>query len=36
VRDLILKMSMSVDGFVSDLDGTNTWVFGADQIYRPA
>jgi dihydrofolate reductase len=31
VRDLILKMSMSVDGFVSDLDGRNTWVFGADQ-----
>ena len=31
VRDLILKMSMSVDGFVSDLDGRNTWMFGADQ-----
>jgi dihydrofolate reductase len=30
VRDLILKMSMSVDGFVSDLDGRNTWMFGAD------
>jgi dihydrofolate reductase len=24
-------MSMSVDGFVSDLDGRNTWMFGADQ-----
>ena len=30
MRDLILKMSMSVDGFVSDLDGRNTWMFGAD------
>jgi dihydrofolate reductase len=31
VRDLILKMSMSIDGFVSDLEGRNTWMFGADQ-----
>ncbi|WP_281069151.1 dihydrofolate reductase family protein [Rhizobium sp. CIAT894] len=31
MRDLILKMSISVDGFVSDLDGRNTWMFGADQ-----
>jgi dihydrofolate reductase len=31
VRDLILKMAISVDGFVSDLGGTNTWMFGADQ-----
>jgi dihydrofolate reductase len=31
VRDLILKMAISVDGFVSDLDGRNTWMFGADQ-----
>ena len=31
MRDLILKMSMSLDGFVSDLDGRNTWMFGADQ-----
>lgn len=31
MRDLILKMSMSVDGFVSDLDGANKWMFGADQ-----
>ncbi len=31
MRDLILKMSMSLDGFVSDLDGTNKWMFGADQ-----
>jgi dihydrofolate reductase len=34
VRDLILKMSMSIDGFVSDLDGANTWMFGADQEAR--
>ena len=31
MRDLILKMSISVDGFVSDLEGRNTWMFGADQ-----
>jgi len=31
VRDLILKMSISIDGFVSDLDGRNKWMFGADQ-----
>jgi dihydrofolate reductase len=31
MRDLILKMSMSLDGFVSDLDGRNTWMFGADE-----
>ena len=31
MRDLILKLAMSVDGFVSDLDGRNTWMFGADQ-----
>jgi dihydrofolate reductase len=31
MRQLILKMGMSVDGFVSDLDGTNRWMFGADQ-----
>lgn len=31
MRDLILKMSMSIDGFVSDLDGANTWMFGSDQ-----
>ncbi|MET3667046.1 dihydrofolate reductase family protein [Caulobacter sp. 1776] len=30
MRDLILKMTMSVDGFVSDLEGRNTWMFGAD------
>ncbi len=34
MRDLILKMSMSVDGFVSDLDGGNTWMFGSDQESR--
>jgi dihydrofolate reductase len=31
VRDLILKMAISIDGLVSDLDGRNTWMFGADQ-----
>ena len=31
MRDLILKMAISIDGFVSDLDGQNTWMFGADQ-----
>jgi dihydrofolate reductase len=31
MRDLILKMAISIDGFVSDLDGRNTWMFGADQ-----
>ena len=30
MRDLILKMAMSLDGFVSDLDGRNGWMFGAD------
>ncbi len=30
MRELILKMSMSLDGFVSDLDAQNTWMFGAD------
>ncbi len=34
MRDLILKMSISIDGFVSDLDGRNTWMFGADQEPR--
>jgi dihydrofolate reductase len=24
-------MAISIDGFVSDLDGRNTWMFGADQ-----
>lgn len=31
MRDLILKMTISIDGFVSDLDGANRWMFGADQ-----
>ena len=31
MRELILKMAISVDGFVSDLEGRNTWMFGADQ-----
>ena len=31
MRDLISKVAMSIDGFVSDLDGGNTWMFGADR-----
>ncbi|MBN9242812.1 MAG: dihydrofolate reductase family protein [Mesorhizobium sp.] len=31
MRELILKMTISVDGFVSDLDGRNGWMFGSDQ-----
>lgn len=31
MRELILKMTMSVDGFVSDLEGANKWMFGSDQ-----
>ncbi|MBA8899515.1 dihydrofolate reductase family protein [Phyllobacterium sp. P30BS-XVII] len=31
MRDLILKMAISIDGFVSDSDGRNSWMFGADQ-----
>lgn len=31
MRDLILKMSISIDGFVSDPDGRNQWMFGTDQ-----
>jgi dihydrofolate reductase len=34
VRELILKMSMSVDGFVSDLSGRNEWMFGADEAAK--
>ncbi len=30
MRELVLKMSMSLDGFVSDVEGTNTWMFGGD------
>lgn len=30
MRELILKMSMSADGFVSDLEGANTWMYGSD------
>jgi len=30
MRDLILKMSITLDGFVSDLEGTNKWMFGSD------
>lgn len=31
MRELVLKMSMSLDGFVSSLDGRNDWMFGGDQ-----
>ena len=34
MRELILKMSISIDGFVSDLDGANAWMFGPDQAAR--
>lgn len=34
MRDLILKMSISLDGFVSDRDGTNSWMFGSDQAAK--
>lgn len=30
MRELILKLSMSMDGFVRDLAGTNTWMYGDD------
>ena len=30
MRELILKLAISVDGFVSDLEGKNMWMFGAD------
>lgn len=30
MRELILKMSISVDGFVSDLEGANGWMYGSD------
>jgi dihydrofolate reductase len=30
MRELILKMSMSLDGFISDLAGTNKWLYGSD------
>jgi dihydrofolate reductase len=31
VRDVILKMSVSIDSFVSDLEGGNRWMFGGDR-----
>ncbi len=31
MRELVLKMSMSLDGFVGSLDGATPWMFGADQ-----
>ncbi|WP_419729813.1 dihydrofolate reductase family protein [Lichenicola sp.] len=34
MRDLILKMSMSIDGFVAAADGGIDWIFGPDQEAR--
>ena len=34
MRDLILKMSVSIDGFVGGVDGGIKWVFGSDQEAR--
>jgi len=34
MRDLILKMSISLDGFISAADGDNSWMFGGDQAAR--
>jgi dihydrofolate reductase len=34
VRELILKMSISIDGFVGGPGGEIEWVFGADQAAR--
>jgi dihydrofolate reductase len=34
VRDLILKMSISIDGFVAGPNGDIKWVFGTDEAAR--
>ena len=34
MRDLILKMSISTDGFVAGVGGDIKWVFGSDQAAR--
>jgi hypothetical protein len=34
VRELILKMSISIDGFVAGPDGEIGWVFGPDPAAR--
>lgn len=34
MRELVLKMSMSLDGFVASADGSADWVFGADPEAR--
>ena len=31
MRELVLKMSMSLDGFASDLESKNLWMYGSDQ-----
>src|SRR5580698_1548118 len=34
MRELILKMSISIDSFVAGVDGDIQWVFGSDQAAR--
>lgn len=34
MKQLILKMSMSLDGFVSDPEGRNAWMFGDDEAAK--
>ena len=34
MRDLILKMSVSIDGFVASHDGDNGWMFGGDEAAK--
>ena len=34
MRELILKMTLSFDGFASALDGDNGWMFGTDEAAR--
>ena len=34
MRDLILKMSLSLDGFVAGADGDIKWMFGSDQTRK--
>ena len=34
MRDLVLKMTISLVGFVGDLDGGNGWMFGTDAVAK--
>lgn len=34
MRELILKMSISLDGFVAAVDAPNSWMFSSDQIAK--